>query len=378
MPDRAMPHPSPGLPADISDGLLQALYASIAQDAPWDGFLRRLASTIEATYATLLLGRERGVPDTIVSPDADPRAADDYADAMFARDPFVGLPEGQVIAFADFVDPAAVSVDFRRFLEHSDSLNILGVDLRDARGIEARVRLTRDSSLPAFGPAERAILQNIVPHLRIALTLFDRLRSSAAAEGVYRGAIEQLALATIILDRRGHIQRSNAVADRLLAARDGIAQDRGTLRIADRGAAAELRRLLADPPAIGDAVALRIPRSGAAAEFGAVVRAVASPDRHTAAGTTLALFINDPDDAARASPEALRDLFQLTRAEALLAAALADGQALVDAARTLGIAHNTARAQLRLIFAKTGAHRQSQLVHLLRSSVAGLGRPGRS
>jgi DNA-binding CsgD family transcriptional regulator/PAS domain-containing protein len=373
-----MPHPIPGAPADPLDGLLQSLYASIAQDAPWEGFLRLLAGATDATYATLLLGRERGVPDTIVSPDANPQAADDYADAMFARDPFVGLPEGEVIAFADFVDPATMSADFRRYLEHSDSQNILGLDLRDESGTEARVRLTRDSSLPGFDQAEREVLQRLVPHLRIALALFDRLRASAAAEGVYRGAIEQLALGTIILDRQGRIQRSNAVADRLLAARDGIADERGTLRLTHRGAAAELRRLLAAPPAIGEAATLRIPRSGAAAEFGAVVRAVVSPDRLAAGGTTLALFINNPEDAAKASPEVLRDLFQLTRAEALLAAALANGQALPEAARALGIAHNTARAQLRLIFAKTGAHRQSQLVHLLRSSVAGLGGVGRS
>ena len=53
----------------------------------------------------------------------------------------------------------------------------------------------------------------------------------------------------------------------------------------------------------------------------------------------------------------------------LLAAALASGRSLVEAADTLGIAHNTARAHLRSIFAKTGARRQSQLVHLLRSGL---------
>ena len=37
------------------------------------------------------------------------------------------------------------------------------------------------------------------------------------------------------------------------------------------------------------------------------------------------------------------------------------------AARRLGIAHNTAKAQLRAVFAKTGVHRQSQLVALLAS-----------
>ena len=54
-------------------------------------------------------------------------------------------------------------------------------------------------------------------------------------------------------------------------------------------------------------------------------------------------------------------------AEARLAAVLGEGLSLVEAARRLGIAHNTAKVQLRSVFAKTGVHRQAQLVALLAS-----------
>ena len=46
-------------------------------------------------------------------------------------------------------------------------------------------------------------------------------------------------------------------------------------------------------------------------------------------------------------------------------ATAAVGLSLVDAAKQLGIAHNTAKVQLRSVFAKTGVHRQAQLVALL-------------
>ncbi len=87
---------------------------------------------------------------------------------------------------------------------------------------------------------------------------------------------------------------------------------------------------------------------------------------HTGAGA-LALFIARPGPEASADPQALRDLLGLTKAEARLAAVLAEGQGLVEAARRLGIAHNTAKAQLRSVFAKTGVHRQAQLIALLAS-----------
>lgn len=55
----------------------------------------------------------------------------------------------------------------------------------------------------------------------------------------------------------------------------------------------------------------------------------------------------------------------LTAAEAKLASKLGTGTSLADAAAELGIAFHTARTQLKHIFAKTGARRQSELVGLI-------------
>jgi len=57
--------------------------------------------------------------------------------------------------------------------------------------------------------------------------------------------------------------------------------------------------------------------------------------------------------------------YGLTTAETRLAAELAAGHALRDAARNLGIQVNTARVQLRSIFGKTATNRQAALVRLL-------------
>jgi DNA-binding CsgD family transcriptional regulator len=48
-----------------------------------------------------------------------------------------------------------------------------------------------------------------------------------------------------------------------------------------------------------------------------------------------------------------------------LAALIASGLLLEDAAQKLEIARETARNQLKAIFAKTGTHRQSELVGLV-------------
>jgi DNA-binding CsgD family transcriptional regulator len=61
----------------------------------------------------------------------------------------------------------------------------------------------------------------------------------------------------------------------------------------------------------------------------------------------------------------LRSAFGLTIAEARLASRLASGDSLDDAANMLCVTKNTARVQLKAVFAKTSTHRQAELVALL-------------
>jgi DNA-binding CsgD family transcriptional regulator len=77
------------------------------------------------------------------------------------------------------------------------------------------------------------------------------------------------------------------------------------------------------------------------------------------------LVLVDPDERPRPPEAALRSSFGLTAAEARLALHLAAGEALDDAAGTLGIAKETARVQLKAVFAKLDLHRQAQLVALM-------------
>jgi DNA-binding CsgD family transcriptional regulator len=58
-------------------------------------------------------------------------------------------------------------------------------------------------------------------------------------------------------------------------------------------------------------------------------------------------------------------VFGLTPAEARLASIMAEGANPEEAAEELHISRDTARNQLRAIFAKTTTHRQSELVALL-------------
>jgi DNA-binding CsgD family transcriptional regulator len=129
-----------------------------------------------------------------------------------------------------------------------------------------------------------------------------------------------------------------------------------------------------------------------AAEHGHLGQALASladrpPGWKTmlAAGDDLVVLMRDHIDAVpvtiafvvkrhlerRVCPLCLRDAFGFTEREAELAALVASGRPLQDAADRLGISVATARTHLRHIFLKAGIESQNELVALVAASAFG-------
>ena len=74
----------------------------------------------------------------------------------------------------------------------------------------------------------------------------------------------------------------------------------------------------------------------------------------------------DGPDSTPLDPEQLAQAFGFTPREAALAQTLLDGQELSSAAQTLGVGRETARSQLKNLFAKTDTNRQAELAQVLR------------
>jgi DNA-binding CsgD family transcriptional regulator/PAS domain-containing protein len=357
--------------------LLARLYGGIEGDRPWQGFLEVLAQWMDATFATLIITAPGGrQPATFLTPGGNTAFAAHYAANLFREDPFQGLPDGEVVTYAEYIAalPDTAYAEYRRVMSESGYDLVLGVDLHFGKAgaartsdgrYEARFRLSRHNSLPEFTREERDRLRVLIPHLRIAVGLFERLQFAGAQHGVFHATAEGLGLALVVLDRNRRIVSNNPLADRILGEGEGLRRRGDELVLADaaqqrligdvlsgRIAAVPLSRFRIERPVSGDLVV--------------TARALDLSAIHAGAGA-LALFLSRPGVETSTDPQALRQLLGLTTAEARLTAMLAKGHTLVEAARQLGIAHNTSKAQLRAVFAKTGVHRQSQLVALLAS-----------
>lgn len=346
--------------------LLARLYGGIDGAQPWETFLEALTGWLGSAFATLIITSPgRAQPGTFVTPGADPRFSASYIETYFASDPFQGLPEGKVTSFGEFLagQDAQRFAAYREYLALTGGEQVLGVDLRFSGQFEARFRTTRTQDMPEFTAEDRARFQDLVPHLRIAVSLFEKQQFAGAEHSLLRSATDGLGLALLVLDRQGHLVSSNALAERILGEGEGLRLAGREVRFASAALRQKVDALLQSGGAAGTVHRFRIPRPERG-DLVATARAIDLPAIHSGTGA-LALFLARPGNDLVLEPDTIRELLGVTPAEARLCAVLAQGHSLVEAARQLGVAHNTAKAQLRSVFAKTQVHRQAQLVNLL-------------
>ncbi|ANI79337.1 helix-turn-helix transcriptional regulator [Sphingobium sp. EP60837] len=355
--------------------LLLSLNTSLLSDDPWRDFLLILRDQTHARYGTLILTPPDPSLTTMITPTATSESIQRYLDRYLEIDPFVGLPEGKVVTLYEYVGEAALknTTYYKEWVETMDGSHVLGVDLRMSGGYEARLRLTRAPGGEPFDREETRRVEEIVPHLRQAIELYQRLETSRSEQAVMIGAIEQFAVGTVILDHHLKVLKMNEVAASILADGDGIKLVGGRVALSNPARDAEFRRRLKEAVSAsgssGRSVFLAERPSGHR-DIGIVVQPVQIPGfMHTGSAPAIALFLGDPERQCVVTSDAVRKLFNFTPTEAAISASLANGVSVIDTAHRLGIAENTVRAHLRSIFAKTGVARQSQLVHLIHTSL---------
>jgi DNA-binding CsgD family transcriptional regulator len=364
--------------------ILDTLYQGPLENIPWTSFLDKLKNALASKYATFILRPPSQQADglSISTCDASEAVTAAYHQHFYALDPFVGLPERQVVSLIEFVSvPDWLNSQFyKNFMEPTDVFHVLGTDIRTRDGAQCRIRISRGRSDPPFHQEDKDLLTLFLPHLERAVVLHSHLNRMESERNLYAGAMDQLAVGTIILDQDGKVQHKNRLAERLLEAKDGIRLVNEGLQVGTSRDSQQFRQLVKQAllsqkscnPSVVEA--MRVQRPSGLADLGIVVRSIApgewSEGKHCPA---VAIFISDPEQASNAPQEIVRALFDLTPAETQITLLLANGLTLDEASDELGISRNTARAHLRATFSKTGVTRQTMLVRLILRSVATLG-----
>jgi DNA-binding CsgD family transcriptional regulator len=215
-----------------------------------------------------------------------------------------------------------------------------------------------------FSPAEKERLVRLAHSLPTSVAIARALGAATGASVL--DAFELGRTAAVLIDRQGKVIRANASAQALL--QGDVRLRGGRIAAADAAATLALDRALHEMifrrAVAGLAPPVGLPRFGQRPLLAYPGRLPAMAANPLADGQAVVVLV-DPDARKRPDAALLRSAFGLTDAEARLAACLGAGEPLDETCDRLRIAKETGRNHLKSIFAKTGTHRQPELVAML-------------
>jgi DNA-binding CsgD family transcriptional regulator len=225
-------------------------------------------------------------------------------------------------------------------------------------------RLGRDGP---HGSTHVAALNRFHPHLARAGLVAARLGLERAVATT--SALQMIGLPVAMLSASGRVMATNALFEQLLSHFLPVAF--GRLAIANAGANRLFQQAIEAAAEQAEPAVRSIPIAETDEHGACVVHLV--PLRRNALdlfpGGAIVLAVSVPRKSALVpSADVLTGLFDLTPAETRFAMALAAGRSPRAAARDIGVTESTGRTYLSRIFAKTGTHRQTELINLLQAA----------
>jgi DNA-binding CsgD family transcriptional regulator len=227
--------------------------------------------------------------------------------------------------------------------------------------------LQRSLKQKPFSAEEKRKLAQLSKSLSSAAAISRAL--GFATENAALDAFEVSDTAVLLIDRLGEVIRTNQSAQKLLNGDVKLA--RGKIVSSDQEATRAVQRALhkllrAGEPAL--AAPIPLPRDGQRPLLVYLLKLSSLSANALGECQAIAVLI-DPDKRWMPTETTLRASFGFTAAEARLAARISTGVALESVTDSLGISKETGRNQLKSIFAKTGLHRQTELVAVVGSTV---------
>ncbi|HVO02117.1 MAG TPA: hypothetical protein VMT54_07945 [Candidatus Cybelea sp.] len=218
------------------------------------------------------------------------------------------------------------------------------------------------------GPYDQAAIDRmdaLRPHFARAGMMASRLHLERVQAAV--AALEAIGLAAGVLSTSGRVQAVNPLLEDMRST--FIAAAHGRIALANAAANALFQDAIAHNRENRVTRSIPVPASDGQAPLVVHLLPLRRAAHDIFSGSEM-LVAATPVSASGIvpSPSVLAGLFDLTPAEARLAASLSQGRALRDAAEDSNITFKTGRTYLERIFAKTGTHQQSELVALLKSA----------
>ncbi len=361
-----------------ADQLLDSIYAAALDPGSWQHVLAALGDVAGGEAGVISqLNIATGTGSAIVL-NNDARTLDDYFNYYYRINPLqiVDDPASYVVGWTPMILRDEDWLD-RATLESSEYYNDFLRPVRAEWGIILRIGLSghdltaisigRSHGRGRFEDAEIAAVARFHPHLIRAIGLGRRFADVHRRSNGLAAAVDRSRSAMLLVDADARLLHANAAAERLIRAGDALRLQAGMLIATDPTSAASLSDAIRNAShqdrqrRIAGSFAIRtadrpLPLNGAAMPL------LEEESSLFARAAATLVSIADPDGNGAG---VLQSAFDFTAAESRLAGDLLEGLSLRVSAERRGVSINTVRTQLAGLFAKTGTHRQTELIQTL-------------
>ncbi len=355
--------------------LLALLHSTPLEPRNWARFLREVCTLTESRHGFFICSSsnlglhilgEGGTHDMAAAQKA-------YNESDGSIDPFrmpmllnprLGLVEG---------DDLIPEAEFVRTELYRQVLKPLGLRYLTALALSATPRrmeavsFWRGLDQGPMPPDKRALLQNLLPHVQIALEVRHKLTTIERRAEHLQSMMDHTHAAAFLLNQQGRVMHQNSPAGVMLKNSCPFELRRGRLYAKDRQSDRELHQLLVqasvERAANGGAMLLHHAQAGRR-PFQVVVSPVTS-DRGATQLEAILVLVTDPETEVCYPDLILKGLYGLTAAETEVANAYLTGYSSDEIALLRGVSISTVRSQLKVLLHKTGTNRQSDLMRLL-------------
>lgn len=378
--------------SDVGDDVIQGLYEAAAGLAPWGRCLGLIHRALAPVFSVQLLITDRRTGELKLaeaSGDSPVEVVLEYLREWHRLSPHVAhmaaLPVGEVMN-SQRAFPRAQYADhpfYRDFWSAYSVCASIGAKAAQDSEQVAVLGLTRADTHPPFSPADEAYLSRCVQHLGTALRIAASLLPMRTAGIVGLGLMQASPRPMLLLDDQFSLMATNAPADALLARADTLYVSRGQLLCANSDDNTLFARAMASimkaEVALGQPVhtgthgtevntspartALRLGGANGSRLLCSLWHMRPEHTQGAFGPQPVALLTINAD--APADAQWLGAMFDLTPAEATVAAALMSGRDVKQIAQDHRRSVHTVRSQMRAVLQKTGARRQVDLVQML-------------
>lgn len=332
----------------------------------------------DVSIGALAVDRTSGALIEEIHRGLDPLALKEFRDHYFAINPRFQVMRSRARMNYDyqFIDEDGIRrSEFYAWARRHETNYYLAANNLGDDTTHVLIALFRGDRQGHFDASEIRTMIRLWPHIQSAMVASRALAGSALHYDRLCESLETLARPAVIIDDSAKVAYLNSSAETIFAARDGLAFDNHLMicgyaedQVNFQVHIASALRASGEDRLDGVGSEMRIRRPSGLRPYSLIMQPLAPTGTLLDRRRSWAIVLIRDEGSVPPHVRRYATLHGLTPAEADVLANLANGISIEEIAHLKGRSHQTVRKQLASVFAKTGTHRQAELLATLSRS----------